>query len=120
MANTSFTQQSLAAAPQFLIRVRAQLITQAFVVLAETPVTNPPNTAAEVAVYQARRTFAKQVLQDSNREATRIVSTLVMRTNLMAGITSYDFSLNQTVTDVIDAGILSQLATDWSTFANVA
>lgn len=110
MANDSFTQQALGAEPQFLNRVRAQLISQAFAVLAES--TGTPNHAIRVV-------YARAVLNDSLREANRVVLILPMRTNLFAATTSYDFMQGKVVTAATDASILSQIATDWDILAGV-
>jgi hypothetical protein len=66
-----------------------------------------------------RAIFARQVLQDSVREAVRVAPILVTRTNLMAFTTSYDFPSGKIVTAAGDPDIASQVATDWNIYAGV-
>lgn len=108
MANDSYTQQALAADNSFKERVKAQLINIAFIVLAE----GPPNPT--------RVRYANQILNGLEREVNRITPILVMRTNLMAFNTSYEFSTKRVVTAAGDADILSQLNSDFNTFAGPA
>ncbi len=107
MANDSFSQQALANDPSFAGRVRSQLVAQAFAVLAETP------------VVPTRVTYANQVLANLDREVRRWTPVIVMRTNLLAFPTSYNFDTGRVVTAAGDADILSQISTDFNTFAGL-
>lgn len=108
MANSSYTQQALAADAHFQLRVRAALATVAWQVLNETP--QPPN-------YTARSNFARGVLGNLAGFANQIAPWLVMRTNLFAFTTSYDFPAGAVVTASGDADIEAQLSTDWDEIA---
>lgn len=92
---------------QFQLRVRSLVLQQAAVVYAEAPTT--PDT---------RRTFAKSVLSNANI-ALQFAALLANRPNLVVGNTTYDFINAHIVTDVSDAAISSQIATDWSMMAGV-
>lgn len=123
MPNDSFTQHALELTPSFATRVRGQLLAEAFVVLAEVaPVQSTPPTTAELAalaVYNARRGYARRILDDAERETQRVCRIIVMRTNVFAFATSYDFVKGQVVTAAGDSDILSQIATDWNTYAGI-
>lgn len=106
-ANDSFTQQALAKDALFRDRVKGQLIAEAFIVLDESS----PDPA--------RLVYARQILNGLDREVDRILPIIVMRTNLMAFATSYDFTSGHMVTTAGDADILSQIATDFDAFAGV-
>jgi hypothetical protein len=77
-----------------------------------------PGTAGTFTV-PARQDFAKYVMANTAGVEANLVATLANRTNLVAGNTSHDFVSRRTVTDVSDASILSQLASDWSMMAGV-
>jgi hypothetical protein len=67
----------------------------------------------------ARRDFSKYVMANSAGVEANWVATVANRTNLVAGNTTYDFGAGRVVTDVSDASILSQLASDWSMMAGI-
>ena len=123
MANSSFTQQALAADSRFQIRLRAVLIFQALVVYAEVaPAQSDPPTAPELAalaLYQARRSYARQVLADSEGAARRVAPVLTTRTAIMAFETTYDFSAGAVVTSATDGNLVTQVAADWNMFAGL-
>lgn len=110
MANDSYTQQALANDPNFRTRVEAALAKIAFQVFGEDPGT--PNHAA-------RKAYAQQVIASIPAQAARIAPWLVMRTNVFAFTTSYDFARSAVVTASGDPDIESQLATDWNILAGV-
>ena len=108
MANTSFTQQALAANASFQTRVRNALATVAWQVLNEDPGT--PNN-------QARVIYARGVIQNLQGAAIAISPWLVDRPNLFQFETSFDFPSGDVVTASGDADIESQLASDWNVLA---
>jgi hypothetical protein len=110
MANSAHTQQALADDPRFQKRVSAALAKIAWEVLGESDAT--PNHAERAA-------YARQVINGINGTAAQIAPWLVMRTNLFAFETSYDFAEGAVVTASGDADIESQLASDWSEMAGV-
>jgi len=110
MANTSFTQQALAANASFQTRVRNALATVAWQVLNEDPAT--PN-------YQARVVYARAVIYNLQGTAIQIAPWLVDRPNLFQFETSFDFPSGDVVTASGDADIESQLASDWNVLAGV-
>ena len=113
MANTARTQIALAAGAHFRSRVKAALAKIAWQVLDEsTSTTN----------HADRAFYAHKVLDSLDGYAASLAGGLVMRTNVLAFTTSFDFDLG-TVGEVItasgDADIESQLSTDWSHLAGV-
>lgn len=104
-ANDSYSQQALAGDAQFATRVRAQLIAKAFAVLAEAP------------VVAARVAYARRILDNAGTETQRVLPILVLRTNVMAFQTSYDFQRGAVVTAAGDPDILAQLSADFSMLA---
>jgi hypothetical protein len=111
MANSSFTQQALAANASFQTRVRNALATVAWQVLNE-PASTPNNTARVV--------YARGVINNLQGTAVQIAPWLVDRPNLFQFETSFDFPSGDVVTASGDADIESQLATDWDTLAGVS
>jgi hypothetical protein len=107
MASTADQLAALANDPNFKARVMSLAMQQAGVVYAEDPAT--PN-------HINRSGFAKNVLNGGGQS---IPGVLVNRANLVAGNTSYDFTTSHIKTDVTDAAIASQIATDWSMLAGV-
>jgi len=95
---------------QFRLRIQSLLVQQAGVIYAESGGT--PNHAVRVA-------FAKQVLNNPGGIAQNVAAVIVNRTNLVAGNTTYNFASGHVVTDVTDAAIQSQLATDWDMLSGV-
>lgn len=111
MANDSNTQQALALDPRFRIRVRAAIAKVAWQILEES---------AGTANHEIRANYARLVLANLDSIVNQIAPWLVMRGNLLAFTTSYDFAVGGVVTTSGDADIESQLATDWNHLAGVA
>lgn len=111
MANDAYSQQQLAVVPKFRERVRGALSTVAWQVL---------NEADTVASHTDRAAFARQVLANTTYHADSISSWLVMRPNVIAFDTTYDFPMGCLVTASGDADIESQLMTDWNDIAGIA
>lgn len=108
MANSSYTQQALAANLNFQTRVRNALATVAWQVLNEDPAT--PN-------HQARESYARTVISNLPMSAASVSPWLVDRPNLIAFDTTFDFPSGDVVTASGDADIESQLASDWNVLA---
>lgn len=108
MANDSFSQQALAQDVGFVTRVEAALVIVAFAVLGEAA--NTPNHANRVL-------FCNKVISDPANFARRLSPVLVMRTNLMAFVTSYSFQTKSITTAAGDTDIQSQLTSDWDALA---
>lgn len=66
--------------------------------------------------HEIRIDYAKNVM---NGGGVNIPNVLVNRPNLIAGTTTYDFATGHIKTDVSDAAIISQLASDWNMLAGV-
>ncbi len=107
MSSTAAQLAALGNDSQFQYRVRSLILQEAAVIYGEAPAT--PDT---------RRTFARNVLAN-NDVAQRLAVVIANRTNLVAGATSYDFTSGHVVTDVTDAAISSQIASDWNLLAGV-
>lgn len=110
MPNDSITQQVLAKTPNFLRRLQAVLTQAAWQVLGES--TGTPNHAQ-------RKVFAQQVLSNPAGFAVTMAPSFVMRTNVFAATTSFDFNIEEAVSAVTDASIQSQLITDWDVLSGV-
>lgn len=110
MANNSYTQQALAAEPQFRARVSAALATVSFQVILEGR-----DNANEIKRYD----YAMSVLSSLDGKAASIAPWLVERTNLLGAETSYEFSAKMVITAATDGAIESQLYTDWNILAGV-
>lgn len=110
MANTSFTQQALAADSNFRLRLKNALAKIAWQVLNEP--TNTPKHAE-------RSTFSRGVLGNLDGFAAQISSSIVIRTNLFAFATTLSETSGHIVTAAGDADIESQLATDWNDMAGI-
>lgn len=108
MANDAYTQQALAQDPRFRLRVKAALAKVAWVVLTE-----PANTAD----HATRATYARNTIGNLDGAAVQVAQWLVMRTNVVSFVTSYDFTQGAVITAAGDADIESQLSTDWSKLA---
>jgi hypothetical protein len=104
MANDSYSQQSLAADPNFQTRVRACLGDVAWQVLEE---------ATTTANHDVRASYANWVIRNLAIAAQQVSPWLAMRPNLLSANTTYNFSASATQTDATDAAIESQLMTDW-------
>lgn len=110
MANTAASQMALANDAGFILRVQAALASVAFQVLSENPATvNHPQ----------RVSLAAAVLNNPSGKAAQIAQTLVMRTNVFAFTTSYDFDKRAVVTASGDPDLQSQLMTDWNVYAGI-
>lgn len=107
MASTASQLAALGNDPQFQYRIRSLMLQQAAIVYAEVPA-NP----------DTRRIFAKTLLTDPF-SAIKYAVLVANRTNILAGNTTYDFTSGHVITDVSDASIISQIATDWNMLAGV-
>lgn len=67
----------------------------------------------------ARKDFAKFVMSNTAGVQSDLVMTVANRTNVAAANTTFDFPTGRIVSDVTDAAILAQLASDWSMMAGV-
>lgn len=110
MANDSYTQQALAIDVRFRSRLRSALTKVAFDVLQES---------TGVTSHAIRLAYAQKVIGQIESYVAQLAPILVMRTNLFAATTSYDFVSGNIVTTAIDAAIESQIATDWNILAGV-
>ena len=110
MANTSYTQQALAADESFRLRIRNALASVAWQVLTEQ---------TSVEHHQARADFARAVTANLDGHAATIAPWLVTRPNLIWFATSYDFERRAVVTASGDPDIESQIATDWNLIAGL-
>jgi len=110
MANDSYTQQALAADPNFQIRLKSILSNVAWQVIGEA--TNVPK-------HTEREAFARNVISNVEHYARQFAPWLVTRTNLFAAATSYSFPASAVVTAATDAAIESQVATDWNDIAGI-
>lgn len=109
MPNTYFTQQAIANDGRFRLRLRGALATVANQVL---------NENVNITGHPARAAYARQVVTAIDQYVNALAPILVMRTNLVVGVTtSYDFNQGGVVTDATDAAIESQLNTDWNNLA---
>jgi hypothetical protein len=110
MANDSFSQQALAKDSRFLLRLQSALGKVAWQVLSE--LTSVPNHAQRVV-------FARQILSNPAGFAQTFAPWFVMRTNVLAFATTYDFVSGAVLTAAGDADIESQLSTDWNVLSGV-
>ena len=110
MANSSYTQQRLAADPTFQGRVRGAIATVAWQVLGEDAAT--PN-------HDKRVAYARQAISNLTFAAQLSAPWLVERPNLRAFNTSFDFEAGTVITAAGDADIESQIATDWDVLSGV-
>lgn len=109
MASTIGQLNALADDAFFRLRCRNIILQQAAVVY---------NESGGTTGHAARAAFAVKLLQ-SPGFADQLVQVIVTRTNLVAGTVTYDFNSRAVITDVSDASILSQVASDWSMFSGV-
>lgn len=109
-ANTSYSQQSLARDPRFLLRVQGSLAKVAWTVLEES---------ADTPDHDQRAKYARSVITNVSYHADAIAPWLVERPNLISFETSYSFEAGATVTAAGDADIESQLSSDWSHLSGV-
>jgi len=110
MANDAYTQQALGRDQNFQIRIRANLMSVAWEVLDE---------ADDVEFHDQRARFARQTINTPDAYVPSISTWIVMRPNLMAFETSYNFQAHAVVTAAGDPDILSQLHSDWNELAGV-
>ena len=110
MASTAIQLAALANDSQFRLRIQSLLVQQAGTIYAESAGT--PNHALRVA-------YAKSVFANPAGQANVVATVISNRTNLIGGNTTYDFNAGHVVTDVTDAAISSQLATDWDMLSGV-
>ena len=109
MASTTNQLNALADDNLFRQRCRNIILQQAAVIY---------NESAGTTGHAARAAYAVKLLQQPGL-ADALVQVIVTRTNLVAGNITYDFNSRAVVTDVSDASILSQVASDWSMFSGV-
>lgn len=104
MANDSFTQARLAADYSFKLRVIGALVRQSWVVIGESVGTTN---------HVKRIALAHLILSNVEAYATTLLPVLVMRTNVFAFATSYDFRAGSVVTAAGDPDIENQIFNDW-------
>jgi hypothetical protein len=110
MPNDGYSQQRLAADPNFQTRVRSALANVAWQVLEEDPAT--PN-------HDARYAYAKTVINNlTSIVANSIVGWIVQRPNVLAFETTYNFAAGAVVSATGDADLQSQLMSDWDILAS--
>ncbi len=110
MANDSFTQQALSVDERFRQRVRGALSKISWEVLEEsTGTTN----------HAVRAAYAHTVINSIDAAALQVAPWLVMRTNVIAFETSYNFQAGAVVTAAGDSDIEAQLRTDWNHLSGV-
>lgn len=110
MANDSYTQQALADASSFRVRLQNALTKIAWQILDEP---------AATAHYEERNAYAQRVIRDPANMAIGLASSFVNRPNVFSFETSYDFGMRSVVTASGDADIESQVFTDWDKLAGV-
>jgi ethanolamine utilization microcompartment shell protein EutL len=110
MANTAYTQQVLADASSFRLRLQNALTKVAFEVMEEATAT--PFHAQRVA-------YAQRVINDPANIAMGLAASFVNRPNIFAFETTYDFAMRSAVTASGDPDIESQVHTDWDMLAGV-
>jgi hypothetical protein len=110
MANDSYTQQALAADPNFRLRVQNAISTVAWQVL---------NEPADTPGHTTRAEFARQVINNLPLAAQSAAGWLVDRPNVLQFDTTFDFKARAVVTASGDPDIESQLHSDWNTLAGV-
>lgn len=109
-ASTADQLAALGSDSQFKLRIQSLLVQQAGTIYAES---------AGTANHTTRVAFAKQVLNNPVGIAQTVAAVIVNRTNLVAGTTIYNFATGHVETNVTDASISSQLATDWDMLSGV-
>jgi hypothetical protein len=113
--NDAYTQSALADDMKFRSRVRSALSSVAWQVETEDPAT--PNHAN-------RDRYAQQVVRQLDTEVIVILPSFVMRPNVLAFATSYNYDFKTRIGFVEsatgDADIQSQLMSDWDVMAAAA
>lgn len=107
MAATNAQQLCLGRDTAFQLRCRPLFLQQAAVVYAESGATTG---------HASRVLLANKIAQ-SPGYSDSLAASLATRTNLAASTVTYNFDAQRVETDASDAGISSQIATDWSLFA---
>src|SRR5262245_33169709 len=110
MANDAYTQQALGRDPNFMTRVRANLMAVAWQVMDESPTT--PD-------HSARAGYARQVINNPDATAQTISAWVVMRPNVFSFETSFSFPAGAVVSAAGDLDIQSQLMSDWNDLAGI-
>ena len=110
MANDAYTQQTLAADAKFIERLRGIISQVAWQIITED---------AGTPSHAQRETFARSVVANVDMYARQFAPWLVMRTNVYAAPTTYDFPMGSVITAATDPEIASQLATDWNDLAGI-
>src|SRR5215471_18927854 len=105
MPNDGYTQQALAADPNFQTRIKSALANVAWQVLQEDPAT---------ANHDARYAYAKTVITNLPVLAQQTAGWIVERPNVLNFATSYNFQAGAVVTTAGDPDLESQLLTDWN------
>lgn len=82
-------------------------------------VTTTGTGSAGTFTITARAVFARQVLNDSNRETARVCPIITTRAAINAFTTSYDFTAGHVVTAAADGDLFLQLAADWNILSGV-
>lgn len=110
MANTAYTQQALADAASFRLRLQNAMTKIAWEVLEEN---------VGVPHHPQRAAYAQRVITDPVNVTIGLVSSFVNRPNIFSFETTYDFAMRSPVTASGDPDIESQVMTDWNTLAGV-
>ena len=108
MATTPRQQSALASDQNFQKRLSPLLLSEAIVVAGE------PDTVPN---HVARRTLAHQIISNPAQMTFQLAPVISNGTNLVAGITSYNFEAFAVETSATDAEIRSQIATLWDVMA---
>lgn len=106
---TTVELSALADDQAFRQRIRALFLLEAGAIYGEVGTT--PNHAA-------RALFASKIAQAPSI-ADSLAPALVQRTNLVAGVVTYNYDARRIEINVSDASIRSQINTDWNYFAAV-
>jgi len=110
MANDAYTQQALAADPNFQLRIRANLMSTAWRVLEE------PDT---IESHTQRAAYARQVINNPTTFVPSVSTWIVMRPGVFNFETSYNFTAGAVLSVSGDLDIQGQLLQDWNEFAGV-
>lgn len=108
-AATSDQISALSRDSSWAQRVQSLLIQQAAVVYSES---------IDVVSHATRVAYAKAILANPSGY-TGVAVTIANRTNIIGSNITYNFSDGHIVSDVTDAAISSQIASDWNMLAGV-